>query len=261
MGTTLDSLDNIITSFQNNGGWHRYYTALTPATVAGATTTSGYITSQYIGTDIAVPSVGAGLTGMYITNCHMTSITGTILLVCALKYELGTLTVSGNSFVDGVAMPTKSLRLKQQSASIQTAAQMAFAVVTTTMVATAPVLTITYVDQGGNGSQTSTLTLPTSAGIGSAFLIDPHLANGDSGIRDITNLSISTGTAGVIKIHGLLILGIATVSNISGAIPTTPLAEARPMWLCEAGEQIGFYALGTSSSQRIWASLTGVAEN
>jgi hypothetical protein len=260
MGTVLDSLNNIIASYQNNGGWHRMYWYSTLSTNS-ATTACGYISAKALPRTITVPTPGGGLTGMYLTTCRLipgVSFAGNV--ICALQYTLGTLTVSGNSFVAGVSMPTKSLRLSQASSSITTASQVALVAVTTTLNAATPVLTITYTNQDGDTGQTATLTLPTSPTVESAFIIDPHLASTDTGIRAVTNMSISTGSAGVLAVYGLLVLGIGQQSTNAGGAQGNPLAEPRPLWLCEAGETIGFYMFGGNSANGFMAMLHGVAD-
>jgi len=140
----------------------------------------------------------------------------------------------------------------------------AFLVVTTTLTgATTPVLTITYKNQAGTGSKTATLTLPSNPVVNSAFIINPHLASGDSGVQDITNLSISTGTGGVIKIYGALILGKTYDQSNGGGAGNgiDPLVSNEEMWLCETNDVIGFYTLGTQTSvQIVSAQLAAVAD-
>lgn len=255
MGTTLNSLDTIIASAQTSGIYVRTLTSITAA-ITAATSTSGYITHCRAPDVLTVPSLGTGLTGMYITNFNYTSQlkVGAYLMN---EFSLGTLTVSGNVFADGSVMPTKTIR----KTSITTASQMAFAVVTTTLVATTPVLTITYTDQNGNTGNTATMTLPTNAAANSAYAIHPHLATGDTGIQDITNISISTGTAGVINIFGCLILArtgeAATAHNNS--LP--PLAISEEVWLCETGESLAVYTKDLTSACMHVAVIHGVAEN
>ena len=202
---------------------------------------------------ITAPSVGTGLTGMYITGCRLFPSTGG-LAVAALEYTLGTLTVSGNVFADGVAMPSKTIK----ATSVQTVAQIPAVYVSATMTATTPVLTITYKNQAGTGSRTCTMTLPSNAAANSVYLMAPHLQSGDTGVQDITNISISTGSAGTIKIVGLLVLGTSSGQTIIGAID--PLTTSMPIWLVAASETIAFYHLGAATACAIIGQISGVAE-
>lgn len=242
--TATPTINAALASSAANGIMHRAYYARTSATTA-ATVTSGAVSCTKAPIRVQMPSSnGTGVAGFIGSNMWgFTSVSQTGL-VLGLDYELGSLAVSGNTFTDGVAMPTKTVR----GASITTAASIVFAVATVAVTATTPVLTITYTDQDGNTGQTATLTLPTSPVINTAFYVTPHLASGDTGIRDITNISISTGTAGTIKVFGVLPLMI-TQNNIA------PLASginfmSAPLvpYLIEPSEYIGAYKFGSVSA-------------
>lgn len=166
-----------------------------------------------------------------------------------IEYDLGTLTVSGNSFSDGVSAPTKTPPGGTSGLCIFTSVVLA---VTTALSATAPVVTITYTDQDGNTGNTAALTLPTNCNANSAFRVYPHLASGDIGIRDITNVSISTGTAGVIKVMGLLELADIAISSTSFGL-NDPRITAYPLYPIAAGETIALYTQNTVSTISIYA--------
>lgn len=259
MGTTLNSIDNMLASAANNGLLTRAISSIVGGATTAALTTCGSMSVQRHPSTFVMPSVGAGLTGAYFPYIKLLQEDASAEIVACLEYSLGTLAVSGNVFSDGVAMPTKLFG--GAVSSVVTATQMAFLVVTAALTATTPTVTITYTDQDGNTNQTATLVLPTSPALNTAFMIHPHLASGDSGIRDVTNISISAGSAGSLAVKGCLLLSAATcaLANVASQLP--PLAAPIVMWLVEAGEVIAFYRLGITTTNSLVAVLSGVAEN
>jgi hypothetical protein len=260
----IESIDNILTSSSEKGTWVRCYRGLNPSTTTAANITSGYTNAQRLDQIITFPasganSLGTGVTGAWLTKCEMASNSAGVGLICALEYILGTLTVATNSFADGVVMPTKKTVINGTTANIVTATQRCFLVVTTTLTAATPVITITYTNQAGTVNRTATLTLPTNTLINSAYDITPHLQSGDTGIQDITGISTNTGSAGVLKIYGLLSLSESVVGSFS-AYSIHPLNTPKPLWLMEAGEVIGFYTMGSVAQNTVIACLSAVAE-
>lgn len=252
----VDSVDNQIESSSTNGQSPRLL-CMTIAATTAANTTSGYTSWQRFFTPYTVPAFGGSVTGALYTSIRaITDDAGSGILV-GLEYLLGTLTVSGNSFADGVEMPTKTIT----GASVATATETVFAVATVAMTATTPVLTITYKDQNDNTGQTATLTLPTNVAKDSAFLITPHLAAGDTGVKDVSNISISTGSAGTIKVYGLLVLAEIPASAIGpAAAAAPPMILPKPKYIADAGDIIAFYRSGVTGSGDMAALLSAVGE-
>lgn len=247
MPTTLDSLNNIISQSTGKGNWPVFWWGIPSGSTTTATTTSGSVTAQRYPRPVSLPALGTGVTGAYLTYCRSMSLTGVSTVMVGIEYLLGTLTVSGNSYSHGVSMPTKTIR----GVSTLTAASEVFAVVTTTLSATTPVLTFNYTDQDGNTGASGSVTLPTNSFIGSAFKITPHLASGDTGIRALSasgpnGLSISTGTAGVIRLYGVLPLWIGTSSGVSSTGTLDPLTVSGVPYLIESGDAVGVYRYGTT---------------
>lgn len=166
-----------------------------------------------------------------------------------IEYDLGTLTVSGNSFAAGVSAPTKTPSGGSSGTCVFTSAVVYISAACT---ATTPILTITYTDQAGNTGNTATMTLPTNASVNSCYLIYPHLAAGDTGIRAITNMSISTGSAGSIKVMGLLKLANLSSGTFSAGLHD-PRNTAQPIYPVSASETIAFYTYNSISSTAIYA--------
>jgi hypothetical protein len=183
-------------------------------------------------------SFGTGVTGAYLTYCRIIGVTNT-MVICGIEYLLGTLTVSGNSYSAGVSMPTKTVK----GVSTQTAASYAFAVVTTNLTVTAPVLTVNYTNQAGTTGRSCTLTLPNSPVSSTAFFLNANLQSGDSGIRTLsaTGMSISTGSAGVIKLYGVLPLSSSSGAVGASCFTPDPLTVSEVPYKIEASENINFY--------------------
>jgi len=264
MSGVLNSVDTMIANAQSYGMWRRC--VLIPGvTPTAGNTTSGWVQGTRYQQTINPPTFGTGISGMYMTYARMVCTRGTGsnfgASVLGLEYVLGTLTLSGNVFADGVVMPNKTI----QGASVATCADISTLYVSTTGTATTPTITITYKNERGTGSRTATMTLPTSPAAWSAFQINPHLQAGDSGITDITNMSSSVTTGAlVLKATGLLILGMAgTMFGGSAAQDDTVdmLATGWPPYLIESTDKMVFYNFGDiQGASPLVASLAAVAE-
>lgn len=250
----LRSIDHAIYLATTQGGLTRFINDKLTSGTTAATTTSGYVSTQRFPNPFIMPSVGTGITDMVHTYLRMCTSATNSALICGLETTLGTLTVSGNSFSAGSVMPTKNIR----DTSVVTASVMPMVFVSTTVVATTPVLTITYTDQDGNTGNTATLTLPTNPSINSCFLIAPHLASGDTGIRAITNLSISTGSAGTIKVIGILPIGSSSAALTPMLGGLDPLVRPLPMFTIAPADVVAFYRISVLAGE-MSAVISGVA--
>ena len=239
---------------------YEFYAPNTAVATTAATTTCGSVTMQRISTTFPMPSsFGAGVTGAIMTQCQMmTNLINCVVFAC-LEYNLGSINLATGTFTDGVAMPTKLVA----GSNIQTASFMPVMVVNTTLTATTPVITATYKNEGGTGGRSAALTLPTNAAVNSAFFMTPHLQTGDFAIQDVTNITKSAGTVGIINVYGLLPLAFTPFGNTqsvnTGFDPATlPLYPYR----CEANENIALYTMGaTSASAAVSASFNFIADN
>lgn len=256
MSAVLNSLDALVASTQSYGNMPILYVDYVTATTAAASITSGYTTLQRYPNPIVLPSVGAGLTGAVFPYIRMMVGVNTLSNFCGVEYVLGTNTVSSNTFAGGVAMPQKIV----SGVNYTTATICPVLYVTAALTATTPVITITYTNQAGTGSRSAALTLPTNAQLNSAFLIGPHLQSGDTGIRSVENISRSTGSAGTLKVGGLLILNSSSggVGQIVGGPDV--LTSPQIPWTVAAGESIVFYKAGSTAASQIMAVLNGVAD-
>ena len=255
--TTASPTIDAAISAATNGLMQRMYYFRGAAGNTAATTTSGSTSIFRCPQRIQMPSSnGSGIAGFIATNIFAFSRDAATGMFVGLEYELGSLAVSGNTFTDGVAMPTKTIR----GTSITTAASLVFAVATVAVTATTPVLTITYTDQDGNTNQTATLTLPTSPLINTGFYVTPHLASGDTGIRDVTNISISTGSAGTIKIYGVLPLAASNQPVVPQATTLHCMSTPLTPYLIEPNEYIAAYRFGSTSTPEMYFGFSLVPE-
>lgn len=250
--SSTPSINAALSSAESYGQLRKVVFLRNTSSTTAATTSSGSVTLARAGAFV-FPSVGTGISGWIVTQCAVYN-EDSAMTFTGYEKDLGTLTVSGNSFSGGASMPTKTVF----GESITTAACMAMVVVTAALTATNPVLTITYTDQDGNTSQTATLTLPTNATVGSAFYIQPHLATNDTGIRAVTNLSISTGSAGSLKVYGVIPCNFSY--SLNGCNQTSPITTPLPPILFESGDSIGLYKVGLTGSSDYTMVLTAVPE-
>jgi hypothetical protein len=262
MGSNFNSVDNMIGESYRNGIYSQLLFLNTPGVTTNANTTSGYETIQRHPITFAVPSVGGANLTMRFPNVKLCGASANSTLFCGIEYELGSLAVSGNAYTDGVAMPSKTL----YTTSEQTAAALILLVSTVTLTATTPVVTINYTNQDGTTGRSCTLTLPSSVAANSAFLVTPHLQSGDTGIRDLSasgpnGLSISTGSAGTLKLYGILPLAYGAGNNAGTISCPSPMAFPANMWPCLSGEKIGFYRLGSNQAVFSIAHLVGIGDN
>lgn len=262
MSYPTDSIDKLLEQNATYGDLTRMIRCDISSITTAATATCGGQTAQRMLGQFTMPSVHADLDGAFATYFRMSSpgLTG-VNMVAGLEYVLGTLTVSGNSFSAGVSMPTKACA--ENSTPVQTSALFAAIYISTTLTgATTPILTITYTNQDGTGSRTATLTLPSNPVANSMFFLRIHLQSGDTGIRAVTNMSISTGSGGEIKAIGVLPLGLQTGNSISGAgAAFNPLALPFIMPLIETNDVIAVYKTGavSVSNSQIVFQLNGAS--
>lgn len=251
------SIDQAISDSATYGEYRRIYPYRLAVATTAATTTTGSVTTQRMALPLTIPSVTSPVLGYIFPTIRMYTEDGSVVCMAALEYELGSLAVSGNTFTAGVAMPTKTIH----GEPVQTNAALVFVVPTVTMTATTPVLTITYTDQDGNTGQTATITLPTNAIANSGFFLQPLLASGDIAIREVTNMSISTGSAGTVKVYGCIKLAVSMHSTAGLSALTTDLLQSPiPPVLAEAGDKISFYRFGSNTTCEVIAVLVGVPE-
>lgn len=255
MGNLLRSRDDMISLAQTYGAWRFFYVNKVGATTA-ATTNSGKVNVKRF-QNVAVPSLGAGVTAAYLTYGKITTPTAGAIAIAGHETNLGTLTVSGNSFSAGSAMPTMTI----EGASTTTASLLPILAVTTAMTATTPVLTITYTDQDGNTGQTCSMTLPTNCTINSAYLMTPHLANGDTGVRAVTNMSISTGSAGVVSVFGVLPQIFQLNSGAASGNSISAVTSPYPMVPFSGGDSLGIYIFGVTTAIDIYGTFCFLPDN
>jgi hypothetical protein len=253
--TIMKSLDNMYAQCQaGKSGAIFFSDRKTSSNTTAATITSGYVTARRGRATITMPSsFPAGVTGVLFPDTHIASHTSTTTTYMCLEYILGTLTVSGNSFAAGVSMPSKLV--VQSGNTVQTSTLIPVLVVTTALTATTPIVTITYANQDGTGSRTCTMTLPTNVTIDTVFCMLPHLQTGDFGVQSVSNISISTGSAGVLKVMGLLPLAMRHAQANVCISELNNFQSSVPMFMAEANEVIAFYHFGSGTAPELHATI------
>jgi hypothetical protein len=255
--SVLDSIDNMLAAADTYGILSRFIIDRIQSATGVATVNCGGISAQRYPAPFTVPTLGTGVTGAYATYCRMHNEDTSTLMMMALDIEMGTLTVNTNAFVAGSDMPTDRPVFGEN----QTMATMVpMLVVTSNLTATTPTITITYTNQDGVTGQTATLILPTNPVLNSAFMITPHLASGDTGIRAITNMSKSAGTGGILKIFGLVPLAMGNGSTAAAVMTPDILPSPILMPMLKGGDKIAFYRFGSSTTNQLGAAFTLIPE-
>ena len=157
-------------------------------------------------------------------------------------------------------MPTRMLRTGSTTQSIITATQLLMVLVTSSTSGT-PTLTITYTDQAGATGKTAAITFGNAPAVNSAFLINPYMG-ASPGARTITNMSISSGSAGVLHAKGLLVLKTDTnTNNAFNSNGVNMLSAPSPQWEAQAGDTLAFYRIGSVSASSLIAVFCALADN
>jgi hypothetical protein len=247
MAYPLRSIDDLLANTASMGE-HRVAFHMATGTLTAANATSGFMTESRSGA-YTLPTMTSPCTGAYLTYARaIGAYQGPVQV--GLEKDLGTLTISGNAFSGGAAMPTRKL-------SGATAAQLVShdprLVVSTVLSATTPTITITYRNQDGTGSRTATLTLPTSPAVGSSFRFQPLLQSGDTGITEVTNISTSGGTSGVLKVYGFVpcYTSVPPSTAVHCGLNVTAVARANVRF--ESGDIVGFYRFSNAAGGTIVA--------
>lgn len=234
MASPILSVNSLLAN-ENTYGNIRQAIQLVTAASTASNTNAGQTTFQKMG-QYTIPTL-SGATYYYLTS-YKDFVTAAVGSIPAQEVTMGTLTVSGNSFASGSAMPTRTI---QGGSSTALSSTYPAIVITATLTATTPVITVTYTNQAGTGSRTATITLPSNSIINSVFLIEPHLQSGDTGIKSVQNISTSAGSAGTLAVVGLLPLTAHPGNTNAAPQFNGPLQNAVPMYPLQASDVIGFY--------------------
>lgn len=237
----LDTWDGMMRLAQEYGPYLRSVIYQNSGGATAAISTAGVIPAARMPNPLVLPaSFGTGVKGIRFVNINGQVSNGQTMLLVGLEYLLGTLDMNTGTFTDGVVMPTKIVN----GESVQTAAMWTFLTVTANVTATSPVVTVTYTNQDGTTSRSAALTLPSNPVNTSAYWMTRHLQGNDTAIRDVTNMTKSAGSAGTVRVYGLLPLQ-TIFSDDQGVTFLPKMAEGQmPQWVCEASENIGFYRMG-----------------
>lgn len=169
-----------------------------------------------VGLPVPLPSAGAL---RLIMNAAASDTAAARHVWLARFYKFGTAPLNA---VDSTALVHDAATFPVTRTSLNTAASplalIPLAVITTATATTAPVFSISYTSQAGSSVVgTKTMTMPAAAtALGSGYII--RLENGDSGVRDITEVNVTTaGSAGAMALYGVELLSpiIAPVGAIA----------------------------------------------
>jgi hypothetical protein len=269
--SVLDSHNNIMNSSSAYGMVSRVITQFIPAVTTAATTTCGLTSRQrypasinVFGGTTADPSLGTGVTQVYLTDfMGFTEDTPQIIL-CGIEYNFGTMSGVTDTYTDsGVSMPSKTIRIEGADSAVQTAALVCHAVVTTAFSGTGTyTYAITYTNQDGTTGRTATIVVPNGSALYSAFDLIPHLQAGDTAIRDITACALTAGnpSAGVLTFYGLLPLAMSQTATVSTTGPNDILSTNFPMFPIANTDEIAFYSSGQATSNRLVAYLALIGD-
>ncbi len=250
MASPLRSIADHMAQQNSYGDWDFMWSGRTTGPTA-ATVNCGSITCARAPFPLTVPTMTSPVVGAYCTSFQISSATTNFKYLLARETVMGSLTISGNSFSSGTAMGTGKYYDHTAGAagsSQNLASYMPMLAVRTALTATTPTITITYTNQAGTGSRTATLTLPTSPAINTCFYIAPHLQSGDTGIRSVQNISTSAGSAGVLDVYGLVVLGLCESNSQAAALGFNPIIAPVGNYLIQGGDVLGFYQMGSTFS-------------
>lgn len=200
-----------------------------------------------------------GVTNYIISRVSVSSATTTISCLVAAIIDLGSLSLATPTFTDGVAMPTVTeLGVSRQIASA------VLCEVTTVLNATPGSITITYVDQDGHSSETTTATaLTASAAVRSVGWIP--LNTGDWGVTDITAANRTGGTTptGVLQFWGIIpiYLGPATLVSSQTFTKINLLSEAINPVRLAAGSKIALFTVRNTVVNTVLGDIFAVGDN
>lgn len=258
MPNPLRSINDMLAQQNAGGSFMRLITNYRNGTTTAATATSGYNTVQAFDNTLTMPNLGAGYNYWWFTHISSWGTAATAAL-CGLRTIGGTLsyTASTPTFTAGTAMPSRPFYDATTGGSTsprQLASPIPILVIGATGTITTPTVTITYVDQDGNGGNNVAATLPTSPTARSAFFLHPHMTT-DRGIREITNITSSVApTTWSIEVHLVYPLYLAdTGVNGLGNFSPSIINNINPRVGLQGGDVLGFYNIGTNaSSTRQW---------
>jgi len=237
------SIDAALVANETYGSVNRLH--YTRQTIGGTTalTTCGSVTGLRIPNAYTVPSIGSGVSGAMPSNLGSVNEDTSTLTITLLEYNLGSIDLATGTFTAGVSMPTKMYN----NASVTTAASFVFLHCDNAITATTPTIGGTYVNQDGTGSRAFSLVLPSNPLANTVFFMQPHLNNGDTGIRSVSAMTKSAGTSGIISVRGGLLLNVSSNVGVM-TLQTNFLQSLIHTVELEAGDAVATYRLCSPSS-------------
>jgi len=257
MGNGARSVDDQLSYASTYTPFARKFNLNFPGSTAAAAA-SGYITTARACETLVVPSMNAALSGAYMFTFWANGYTQLSNIHPCLEVDLGTLTVVGNSFSGSASMPSRVF-FGAGTDAITIASSFVVITCETTSAGHSggATLTTTYTNQAGTGGRTATITMPAAAITNSTvFNLTPYFQGTDTGVRTVTNMSVTSGTAGVFKCKGLIPLS-GTYSGAGTGHSSTPPIFSMPNRIpkLQTGDVIGFYRTGETANRDILCNV------
>lgn len=231
-----DTWDGMIRLAQDYGPYARTITQKS----GSASTVTGVIPQTRFEPIVLPSSFASGVKGIRFVNIGSKISNSNMMMLVGLEYLLGSVNLATGTFTDGVAMPTKLIN----GESITTAAMWTFLAVTTTLSATSPIITVTYTNEVGTASRSVATTMPSNSNVGTAMFLNTNLQGDDFAIRDVTGITKSAGSSGVVSVYGYLPLHFSRTSFQSNSNVSRMADSSLPLFIGEASEKIGFIGMG-----------------
>lgn len=261
---SLDPTASIADLMQADAKWGTWPEAAnirhTPGTAA-AVATAGGVTMQTWDRGKAVPAYHSDVDGVVVTNYRASFLNTTESYLLFRGATLGAATIAAGSstFVPGSAMPSR--RYCGKPAAQQIPADMPTLRVTTALSGgTVATVVITYTNQDGTGGRTATLVLGTNPGVGSSYLITPHLQGTDTGILSVQNISVTGVNAGAVQVAGFKAIATDMHYTSSGAA-NVQLAMPKRHLILQTGDLLNVAKFGTNASTAGFATWDYSAVN
>lgn len=214
-----------------------------------------------VGDTTVMPTLPAGVSAIVPMTVDLTTSIASMSVLVAKCTNLGSLDISGASgtFTDGSAMPT----VTELGVSRVTSGAVMMEV-TTVLNGTPGTITVTYVDQDGNGAETTAAhTLTASAAVRTCGTL--LLNTTDWGVRDITAAARAAGTTptGIIKFWGITPIALMAASpGQAGICIMDNLITSGFNWTkLGAADVIQYFVMSNASAKAIMGHMVFMGDS
>lgn len=254
--TTFDGLLDLATNYSATYPLQEQNVSAVTAAVAAGTGT-GYRENLV---RITLPSLPSGRSKYRAVGGSVTgSNAQSVPLVKLVPLATYTASSTSGTYTAGSTMPSR--RIVGSDTALQLAAPLVVLVATVAVTATTPTITVTYTDQGGTSGNTATLVFPSNPTLHSAFVVNPHLASGDTGVQAVTAMTKSAGSAGTVTAYGLYPVHLSSSgtgpTNIAPDFWSSPI----PKLSLQTSDNLTAYMFGsTATNTHALITVSGVAD-